>query len=91
MAQQAGAKRGTAMREQAIVSQINRLASEEHEIWQRESHGQATKADRARLQRIETTLDRCWDLLNQRRARRAGRLKSEAPEGQAEEVEGGLE
>ena len=69
------------MRAQAILSQISKLANEEHEIWLRESHGEATQADRAQLQRIELTLDRCWDLLNRRRARRAGRLKSEEPQG----------
>jgi hypothetical protein len=73
------------MRAQAILSQINKLADEEHAIWLRESHGTATKADRTRLRQLEGTLDRCWDLLNQRRARRAGRLKSEEP------VEGGAE
>ncbi len=73
------------MRAQAILSQINRLAAEEHAIWLRESHGTATDADRARLRQLEDTLNRCWDLLNQRRARRAGRLKSEEP------LEGGLE
>jgi hypothetical protein len=67
------------MRVQAILSQINRLADEEHAIWLRESHGTASKADCARLRQIEGTLDRCWDLLNQRRARRTGRLKSEEP------------
>lgn len=80
------------MRAQAILSQISKLANEEHEIWLRESQGEATKTDRARLQRVEVTLDQCWDLLNQRRARRAGRLKSEEPqEGEAEQDQGSLE
>jgi Protein of unknown function (DUF2630) len=33
-----------------------------------------TDADRARLRRLEVTLDQCWDLLRQRRARRAAGL-----------------
>lgn len=77
------------MRAQAILSQIDKLADEEHAIWLRESHGTATDADRARLRALEGTLDRCWDLLNQRRARRAGRLKSEQPaEAEAAQEEG---
>ena len=33
-----------------------------------------TDADRERLHRIQVTLDQCWDLLHQRRARRAAGL-----------------
>jgi hypothetical protein len=76
------------MRVQAILSQINRLAEEEHVIWRRESQGTASEADRERLRQLEGTLDRCWELLNRRRARRAGRLTSEEPlEGEAAQEE----
>ena len=33
-----------------------------------------TDAERERMKRIEVTLDQCWDLLHQRRARRAAGL-----------------
>lgn len=46
------------------------LVAEEHELRQRESAGQASEADRQRLEEIRISLDRCWDLLRQRRARR---------------------
>jgi Protein of unknown function (DUF2630) len=58
----------------AVFHHINELANEEHEIWQKESQGEATEADRERLRRIEVTLDQCWDLLHQRKARRAAGL-----------------
>lgn len=62
------------MEDQAVFHRINELASEEHAIWQKESRGEATDADRERLRRIEVTLDQCWDLLHQRQARRAAGL-----------------
>jgi uncharacterized protein DUF2630 len=62
------------MEDRAIFHQINQLANEEHEIWGKESRKEATDADRERLQRIEVTLDQCWDLLHQRQARRAAGL-----------------
>jgi hypothetical protein len=54
-----------------VIDRINQLAHEEHELFQRESQGQANAADRERLKELEVTLDQCWDLLHQRRARRA--------------------
>lgn len=62
------------MEDQAVFHRINELANEEHEIWRKESQGQATEADRERLRRIGVTLDQCWDLLHQRKARRAAGL-----------------
>jgi len=57
-----------------ILGHINELAREEHELFERESHAQASEADLARLRQIGVTLDQCWDLLRQRRARRAAGL-----------------
>jgi hypothetical protein len=59
------------MEDQTIIERINELAREEHELFEKESHGQATRAERERVKRLEVTLDQCWDLLHQRRARRA--------------------
>ncbi|MDQ3874355.1 MAG: DUF2630 family protein [Actinomycetota bacterium] len=53
-----------------IHGAIEELVAEEHELRQRESAGQASEADRQRLEEIRISLDRCWDLLRQRRARR---------------------
>jgi len=62
------------MDDKEVLGRINDLAREEHELFERESHGKVTDADRERLRRIEVTLDQCWDLLRQRRARRAAGL-----------------
>ena len=52
-----------------IHGAIEQLVAEEHELWQRESGGAASEADRRRLEKIRIALDQCWDLLRQRRAR----------------------
>jgi hypothetical protein len=57
-----------------ILDRINELAREEHELFERESHTKVTDADRERLRQLQITLDQCWDLLRQRRARRAAGL-----------------
>ena len=62
------------MDDMSVIERINQLAHEEHELFERESHGQATDADRERLAGLQVTLDQCWDLLHQRRARRAAGL-----------------
>ncbi len=59
------------MEDQKVFDQINKLAREEHDIWSKESQGEATEADRDRLRRIGVTLDQCWDLLHQRQALRS--------------------
>ena len=57
-----------------IHGTIEQLVAEEHALWQRESEGNATDADRERLQQIKVSLDQAWDFLRQRRAlREAGR------------------
>ncbi len=58
------------MSDKTVMHHIDELAREEHELFERESHGKATNADQERLRQLETLLDQCWDLLRQRRARR---------------------
>jgi hypothetical protein len=53
-----------------VISHIDELAREEHELFERESHGKATESDLKRRHQLETMLDQCWDLLRQRRAKR---------------------
>ena len=65
------------MDDKKISDHINELAREEHELFERESHGNADEADRDRLQRIQIMLDQCWDLLRQRQARRTAGLDPE--------------
>ena len=56
------------MDDSAIHTDIEQLVAEEHELWDREAAGRATDADRQRLGEVKVSLDRCWDLLRQRRA-----------------------
>jgi Protein of unknown function (DUF2630) len=53
-----------------IHASIDEMVSEEHRLWERESAGEASEADRERLEALRVSLDQCWDLLRQRRARR---------------------
>ena len=79
------------MEDKDVIDRINELAHEEHELFQKESSGKATEADRERLSRLQVTLDQCWDLLHQRRARRAaGMDPAEAEVRDEKTVEGYL-
>ena len=53
-----------------IHEKIEQLVAEEHSLWDRESAGGASEADRRRLGELQVSLDQCWDLLRQRRANR---------------------
>jgi Protein of unknown function (DUF2630) len=57
-----------------VIARINQLANEEHDLFSKESRGEATEEDQRRLQQLNVSLDQCWDLLHQRRARRAAGL-----------------
>jgi hypothetical protein len=55
-----------------IVQRIGQLADEEHTLERSSKAGVGlSEDDAARLRRVEVALDQCWDLLRQRRARRA--------------------
>jgi hypothetical protein len=60
--------------DESIAAQIERLVGEEHELRAREQADSPDEAaledDKARLRAVEVELDRCWDLLRQRRALR---------------------
>ncbi|MFN2544587.1 MAG: DUF2630 family protein [Actinomycetota bacterium] len=58
------------MEDQDILERINELAGEEHSLWEKEGRQEISDTDRERLRKLEVTLDQCWDLLHQRRARR---------------------
>lgn len=79
------------MEDQKVIDRINELAREEHELWEREGRGETSEGERERLQSLEVTLDQCWDLLHQRRARRnAGFDPNEAQVRDQGTVEGYL-
>jgi len=71
------------MDDQSILSRIEALVDEEHALVGREQEDavsdDALESDRERLTSVSVELDRCWDLLRQRRAlREAGRNPDEA-------------
>jgi hypothetical protein len=75
--------------DQTLLHQINELALEEHELFQKEADAAATDAEKQRLKSLQITLDQCWDLLRQRRARRtAGMDPDQAEVRDADTVEG---
>jgi hypothetical protein len=81
------------MSDESIAGRIERLVSEEHELRTKEQADSydegALEADRDRLSAVEVELDRCWDLLRQRRALRdAGADPDEAAVRDADIVEG---
>ncbi|HLM63289.1 MAG TPA: DUF2630 family protein [Acidimicrobiales bacterium] len=53
------------MDDKQILDRINALMEEEHSL-----RGGGGPPDDERLRDLEETLDQCWDLLRQRRARR---------------------
>jgi uncharacterized protein DUF2630 len=69
-----------------IHGSIDRMVAEEHELWEREAAGEATDSDRQRLESLRVSLDQCWDLLRQRRARREAGRNPEGAELRPPEV-----
>jgi Protein of unknown function (DUF2630) len=62
------------MSDESITARIESLVAEEHTLRTREqsdaADDDALEADQERLRDVEIELDRCWDLLRQRRALR---------------------
>jgi hypothetical protein len=57
-----------------LIDHINELVDEEHQL-ERAHIGKAlTDEEQSRLDSVSVELDRCWDLLRQRRARRSAGL-----------------
>lgn len=80
------------MGDERVMDRIEALVQEEHRLMSREQsdaeRGDALAADRRRLEEVSVELDRCWDLLRQRRARRdAGDNPDEAHVRDADTVE----
>jgi hypothetical protein len=63
------------MNDSEILKHITELVDEEHELTNlAEQERGMTEEEHARLRSLEISLDQCWDLLRQRRARRAAGL-----------------
>jgi len=69
-----------------IHNSIDQMVDEEHKLWEREAAGEATDSDRQRLESLRVSLDQCWDLLRQRRARREAGRNPEAAALRSPEV-----
>ena len=77
------------MNDKTILEHINELAEQEHALFEKETSGSLTEQERAQLSHLKVTLDQCWDLLRQRRARRsAGLDPDDAVERDEKTVEG---
>jgi Protein of unknown function (DUF2630) len=80
------------MDDQSIAARIETLVAEEHDLQHREQADSTDEdrleADRVRLRDVQVELDRCWDLLRQRRAREEfGQNPDEAQVRDADTVE----
>jgi Protein of unknown function (DUF2630) len=72
------------MTDDEILDRVHRLVEDEQEL--RRSGG---PVDEARMRQLEETLDQCWDLLRQRRAKREyGENPDDAAVRDARTVEG---
>jgi Protein of unknown function (DUF2630) len=59
------------MADDDVLANIQQLADEEHELYERHRAGTPLSDDEhRRLNELQVRLDQCWDLLRQRRARR---------------------
>jgi hypothetical protein len=74
------------MDDQQIHGVIEQLVAEEHELWQREAAGNASREERARLEALKVSLDQYWDLLRQRRALREAHLNPDSADVRRPEV-----
>jgi hypothetical protein len=70
-----------------IFGRINALSDEEEQLWQHagDGHGLTTE-EHDRLSAIKVELDRCYDLLHQREARRAAGLDPTGAEARSGDV-----
>lgn len=68
------------MTDEELVARITQLVEEEHEL-EGSSIGEGmSEADTRRLRELEVALDQTWDLLRQRRARRAAGMDPDGAE-----------
>jgi hypothetical protein len=80
------------MSDESIANRIDNLVAEEQQLRQREQADSGDEdrleADQQRLRDVQIELDRCWDLLRQRRAREEfGQNPDEAQVRDADTVE----
>jgi hypothetical protein len=77
------------MTDDDILHRISQLVEEEHQLAKRAEHHDLEEDEHARMRQLEVSLDQCWDLLRQRRARRhVGQNPDEAQPRDPSVVEG---
>jgi hypothetical protein len=70
-----------------IFGRINALSDEEEHLWEHAGDGHGlTAEEHERLESIKVELDRCYDLLHQRSARRSAGLDPREAETRAADV-----
>jgi len=69
-----------------IVSEIHKLMEQEHSMERSHEGSEMSAEEQERLHRLEETLDQCWDLLRQRRARRAAGQDPDSAEVRSKDV-----
>jgi hypothetical protein len=80
------------MQDSNVQDHIESLVAEEHRLLETHGTGGLSTAEHQRLGEVRVELDRLWDLLRQRRARReAGLDPGGASERDADTVEGYLQ
>ena len=70
-----------------IMHRIQSLVDEEHHLTQRgEEEGGLSGDEHERMKALEVSLDQCWDLLRQRRARRSAGLNPDEAQVRNESI-----
>jgi hypothetical protein len=84
---------GSGMDDKQILGHIDELIQTEHDLRAKLAAGElSSDEERAQLRAAEESLDQCWDLLRQRRARREfGEDPGQAEARPVPEVEGYLQ
>ena len=62
------------MNDEQVLARIHDLVEEEHQLRNQHADAPLDDASAQRLADLEVSLDQCWDLLRQRRARRRAGL-----------------
>lgn len=74
------------MQDTEIVSEIHKLMEQEHSLERSHEGSEMSAEELERLHRLEETLDQCWDLLRQRRARRAAGQDPDVAEVRSKDI-----
>jgi hypothetical protein len=74
------------MNDTEILHHITELVNEEHQLMQQSEGTGLDDEQQERMKKLEVSLDQCWDLLRQRRARREFRLNPDEAQVRPETI-----